>query len=110
MLTKDDYLVFRRKVLVDATYQPVDGVTNNRKRDAVIAQDYDLLRDDLEKMLPDKSVPIILVKVNVFRLLHRQLTADGFNVINGDIVVYFPASGRQGDFQHQFAAVLKSVS
>jgi hypothetical protein len=108
--TKEDGLrEFQRRgwVLVDATYRPVNGL-GLRERDAVISADYPLLRDDLAAMLPDKSVPIILVKVNVLRLLQRRLMDDDFSVINGDIVVYFPSHGRQRDFQRQFGAVLKS--
>jgi hypothetical protein len=107
--TKEDglrELQRRGWVLVDATYQPVNAL-GPEERDEVIARDYPLLRDDLAAMLPDKSTPIILVKVNVFRVLHRQLKADGFKVINGDIVVYFPSHGRQADFRRQFGAVLK---
>ena len=101
---------FQRRswVLVDATYEPVN-TRSDPARDMVIARDYPLLRDDLAALLPDKSVPIILVKVNVLRLLQRKLATDGFNVINGDIVVYFPSSSRQRDFQRRFAAVLKSI-
>lgn len=95
-------------VLVDATYEPVNAL-DDQDRDGVITRDYHLLRDDLAAMLPDRSIPIILMKANVCRLLERRLTEDGFNVRNNGRVVYFPSTGRQKDFQRQFSEILKSV-
>lgn len=60
-------------MLVDATYEPVDGL-GERERDAVIVRDYPLLHTDLDTLLPDKSTPVVLVKVNVCRLLEPRLT------------------------------------
>jgi len=70
---------------------------------------YPLLRDDLAAMLPDHSVPIVLVKSNVCRLLGPKLKEDGFNVLNNDQVVFFPSTGRQKEFQRQFSVILKSA-
>lgn len=92
-------------VLVDATYEPVN--VDGKDRDRVIARDYHLLRDDLAALLPDRSVPIVLVKENVCRLLERRLTEDGFSVLNHGQVIYFPSTGRQKDFHRQFSRVLK---
>ena len=94
---------------MDATYEPVDGVTNKKERDAVITRDYDLLRYDLDRMLSDKSTPVVLIKANVCRLLESRMKEDGFNVLNGGRAVYFPSNGRQPDFRRQFDAVLKST-
>jgi hypothetical protein len=95
-------------VLVDATYEPVNSL-GDQDRDRVITRDYHLLRDDLAAMLPDRSIPIVLVKSNICRLLGHLLTEDGFNVLNNGRVVYFPSTGRQKDFQRQFSAILKSA-
>ncbi len=92
-------------VLVDATYEPVN--VDGKDRDQAITRDYHLLRDDLAAMLPDRSIPIALVKENVCRLLEPRLTDDGFNVLNRGNVVYFPSTGRQKDFQRQFSEILK---
>jgi hypothetical protein len=84
----------------------VDGMKHDKKkRDAVIMRDYPLLRADLEKMLPDRSTPIILVKKNVCQLLERKLTDDGFKVANKGSVVYFPAFSRQPKFHEQFGSL-----
>jgi hypothetical protein len=68
-----------------------------------------VLRDDLASLMPDCSVPIILIKENVCRILRPQLVQDGFNVLNGDCVIYFPGTGRQKDFYRQFGAILESA-
>jgi hypothetical protein len=91
--TKDEGLrEFQQQgwVLVDATYEPVDGIKDKKKRNEVIERDYPLLVADLNQMLPpDMSVPIILVKANVFAVLERRLTADGFKVLNNGRSVPF---------------------
>jgi hypothetical protein len=95
-------------VLVDATYEPVNAL-GEQDRDGVITRDYHLLRDDLAAMLPDRSIPIILMKANVCRLLEPKLADDGFTVLNHGRVVYFPGTGRQNDFQRQFSSIHKSA-
>jgi hypothetical protein len=94
-------------LLVDATYEPVNGL-GEKARDVIIVRDYPLLRSDLETLLPNKAVPIALVKANVCRLLEPWLNEDGFKVLNRGAPVYFPSNGRQAEFHKQFAAVLKS--
>lgn len=95
-------------VLVDATYQPVDKLTKDagHDRDEVIARDYPLLLEDLVSLMPDRSIPVILVKANVCRILGPQLSNDGFKVLNGGRDIYFPSNGRQPDFRKQFAGIL----
>jgi hypothetical protein len=110
--TKDEGLRESQRqgwVLVDATYEPVDGIKNKMKRNGVIERDYPLLVADLNQMLPNKSVPIILVKANVCAVLERRLTADGFTVVNNGQSVSFPSTGRQPEFHLQFGAILKSA-
>ena len=99
-------------LLVDATYEPVDVGYGGRskKRDDVLLRDYPLLVAALSEMSPDKSVPIILVKANVCRVLDSRLTADGFNVINKGSTVDFPANGRQPYFRKQFPLLLKAAA
>jgi len=101
---------FQRRgwVLVDATYESVN--VHSKDRDQVIIRDYDLLRKDLARMLPDRSVPIILMKANICRLLDRRLRNDEFNVLNRGLVVYFPSTGRQKDFERQFGEILKTAA
>jgi len=81
-------------VLVDATYEPVNALSD-QDRDQIITRDYHQLRDDLAAMLPDRSIPIVLAKSNVCRLLEHKLTEDGFTVLNNGEVIYFPSTGRQ---------------
>jgi hypothetical protein len=90
-------------VLVDATYEPVNGAGSGR--DTVIERDYALLRDDLAALTPDRSTPLILVKSNVCRILEPKLVADGFNVLNRGQTVCFPSHGWQPMFAKQFSAI-----
>ena len=94
---------------MDATYEPVDGIKNIRERNAVIERDYPLLVAALDQMLPDKTVPIIVVKVNVCDVLDSRLTSDGINVLNKGLRVHFPACGGQPIFREQFPRLLKSA-
>jgi hypothetical protein len=113
-------------VLVDATYTPVNkprgdrdrkkgrtarrGLSQRRRRNEVIEDDYPKLVGDLKGMLPDLSTPIILVKVNVCELLEAKLTADGFNVLNRGKRVYFPSHSRQPKFHRQFRAIVAEAN
>jgi hypothetical protein len=98
-------------VLVDATYQPVDKLTKDagHDRNEVIAKDYPLLLDDLTILMPDQSIPLVLIKANICRILDPLLSKDGFNVLNGGKAIYFPSHGRQTDFRDQFRAVLSGL-
>ncbi|QDW35830.1 hypothetical protein FFI89_000950 [Bradyrhizobium sp. KBS0727] len=109
--TKVDGLLELQKkgwILIDATYQPVDKLAKDASldRDAVIVRDYPLLLGDLMGLTPDRSVPLVLIKANVCRVLEPQLSKDGFTVLNGGRAIYFPSHGRQTDFKKQFSAVV----
>lgn len=102
--------LFQRRgcVLVDATYEPVNTL-NCSNRDTIIARDYRLLRDDLATLIPDRAIPLVLIKANVCRILEPKLADDGFNVLNGGRLIYFPSNGRQNEFKRQFSAVVSSI-
>lgn len=93
-------------LLIDSTYEPVDGYSD-RKRNAVIVRDYPLLHDDLAKLTPGRSTPVVLIKANVCRLLEPRLLKDGFNVVNRGRRIYFPSHGQQGRFRSQFSMALQ---
>ena len=82
---------------------------DKRTSNAPIVGGYQSLREDLARLSPDRSVPLILIKENVCRLLEARLREDGFNVLNAGRVIYVPSHGRQNDFHRQFAAVLESL-
>jgi hypothetical protein len=97
-------------VLVDATYEPVN---KNRSRDIILERDYQALHDDLIMLTPDRSVPLVLIKKNVCRLLEPKVAKDGFTVLNRGTVIPFPSNGWQKprkdgrpSFPEQFAAVV----
>jgi hypothetical protein len=95
-------------ILVDATYEPVNGMSATA-RDRVIERDYPLLVDDLKSLTPDLSLPIVLVKTNVCRILEPKLEKDGFNVINRGTPVYFPSTGQQNKSKQQLTSILESA-
>lgn len=101
--TKEEGLAaFARKglFLMDATYQPVNHIKNRTERDEAILADLPELIEDLNRNLPDRRVPLILVKANICRLLKGPIEAHGFNVINDEIVP-FPSNGWQPVFHHR---------
>jgi hypothetical protein len=55
------------------------------------------------------GVPLVLIKANVCKLLEPKLNEDGFNVLNKGRIVYFPANGRQRDFDRQFREILSDL-
>jgi len=95
-------------VLIDAIYHPVDKLPKDRShdRDEVIAKDYPLLLVDLSTLTPDRSIPLVLIKANVCRMLDTLLTKDGFSLLNGGRSIYFPSTGQQTKFKSQFGAAL----
>jgi hypothetical protein len=105
------YFQERGWLLVDATYQQVDKLAKDaiQTRDEVIASDYPLLLADLSSLLPDRTVPLVLIKANICRILEPRLGRNGFKVINGGQLIYFPSTGQQKNFEQQFAAVLTSA-
>jgi hypothetical protein len=110
--TKDEgLLAFQASgwMLVDATYEPVNTY-DGKRRDEVISRDYEQLREDLDHLLPDRTAPIILLKANVCRLLEPRLIKEGFRVVNGGRLVYFPSHGQQGKFREQFGAIRRGAA
>jgi hypothetical protein len=93
-------------LLVDATYEPVNGYTD-AKKEMVIVRDYPQLRDDLTNLTPGRSARIVLIKVNVCRLLEARLSGDGFDVINRGKLIPFPSTGQQEKFRSGFADVVQ---
>jgi len=93
-------------VLVDATYEPVNTLKGAR-RDRTVERDYPALRDDLTRPTPDRSAPLILLKVNVCRILEPKLTRDGFNVLNRSVRLPFPSHHWQTEFHEKFGDILR---
>jgi hypothetical protein len=93
--------------LVDATYEPVNARIG-RDRDLVIDRDYPELCGDLRRLLSARwrTVPLVLIKANVCKLLEPKLKGDGFNVLNNGRIIYFPSNGRQRDFDRLFREIV----
>jgi hypothetical protein len=115
--TKEDGLAeFQQRgwVLVDATYEPVNKHADSGRniaisqRNSVIERDYPKLRDDLDRLMPDRSTPIILIKANVCQVLEPKLAKDGYTVLNRGSIP-FPSHSHQKKFHQEFSAVVKSA-
>ena len=96
-------------LLVDATYTPVNKSFSPKERNAKILEDYPLLLEDLNDLLPSKATKIMLIKANVCRLLDARLQSDGFTVLNRRIVVPFPAFSNQKRFQEVVTDLLSRI-
>lgn len=86
-------------ILLDATYQQVNGMTLKQRRH-IMRADY----PDLIARLPD--APVMIGMSAVYDAVNDLLIKDGVYVINGPIKVPFPANGRQRQFHEKAGAVL----
>jgi hypothetical protein len=108
---EDGLREFQRRglILVDATYKPVNKM-NERDRDEEIRQAYKNLYDDLRNLMSyDFSIPLVLIKANVCRILESKLSQNGFKVLNAGHIIPFPSTGNQKKFEDQFGAILKPI-
>lgn len=96
-------------LLVDATYCPVNHLTNT-KRNAVILQSFDELVSDLTTLIGTSSAELILIKANVCRLLEARLLNLDFKVRNNGIVIPFPSTGQQSKFFQAIRKVLDGAN
>jgi hypothetical protein len=106
--TKTDGLLefqCRGLFLLDATYRPVNKLPPPDRNNQIL-EDYPKLLDDLRAIKGIESIPIILVKKDVCRLLEPKLDEDGFNVANQGQLLYFPSHSRERKFQTQLKAIL----
>jgi len=88
-------------LLVDATYEPVDGYKGAQRKRAILsgyAQLTDILR-------PLAAVPVIVIKANVGRLLIPRLRKDRFDVRN-EAPIPFPSHSHQVRFQALMAPLI----
>lgn len=97
-------------MLVDATYRHVDVGLDDEERAFVLGEDYGLLRRDLRHLMRGGSVPVVLIKSNVCKLLEPRLLADGFDVRNRGHRIPYPSNGRQPEFHRLFGAVRRRLS
>jgi hypothetical protein len=96
-------------LLIDATYEPVDELSD-AGRQKVIERDFQALCDDLKRSTPDRTALLILIKENVCRILESRLVREGFKVLNRGMVIPFPSTGHQKQFHEKFAAVCRSAA
>jgi hypothetical protein len=93
--------------LMDAMYKPVNHIRTKRVRDQAILADLPELIKDLNRALPDRRTPIILVKANICRLLKERLQAYGFNIINDVEIIPFPSHNHQPEFHQRLRELFR---
>jgi len=104
---------FQRRglVLLDATYTPVNE-DSLAKRNAIIERDYSVLLENLLALTPDKSVPVVVIKANVCRVLIQKLRDDGFDVrnpVDNDGIIPLGICGQQPRFRAAFNPILATI-
>jgi hypothetical protein len=92
--------------LIDACEYPINKMSNGQKRKEILAN-YPNLKERLKDFV-DKQTKIILIKKNVFELLAKRLSDDGFAVINKSFI-NFPSHGNQRIFKEKFSSVIKEL-
>jgi len=85
-------------LLVDATYEPIDGIKGNLDRGRELLTAVPALIADLESVDPAKKAPLLLVKKSVCMFLEPLLKQAGFDVLNNGVVLPFPVPYQQKRF------------
>lgn len=96
----------RGLLLTDATFTPVNGISNNRLRDKTIMENFANLKQELLGLSPNQETPVVLAKVNVCDLLEKPLKQAGFNILNQGLRIPFPSTGNQRRF-HEAISMLQ---
>lgn len=93
-------------VLINPIYEPVDKLPD-KKADELILKNYSNFLLDLKKTIDeDYSIPIILVKANICRILETPLKKDGFNILNKGMVIPFPLHYHLPDFTTKIKSLI----
>jgi hypothetical protein len=102
--------VFRDRgfILVDASYEPVNHLKGKARDKKILDSFSDLIRD-LASLDAGKNAALILVKSNICRLMEPRLKREGFSVRNAGLVIPFPGSGRQAEFQAKLVPLLGEI-
>jgi hypothetical protein len=100
---------FQRRgfIVVDASYEPVNGLPD-KAREKKILESFPSLVSDLISLDPAKSVPLVVVKANICRLLKPRLSREGFTIANSEDIP-FPGTGRQKEFHERVELVLSRI-
>lgn len=94
-------------VLVNPIYTPVNKLPD-KEADKLILGNYFNFKKDLDSILGEnRSLPVILVKSNILRLLEKSLLGDGYNVINNGVLIPFPLHYHANSFHEKTMKLLK---
>ena len=90
--------------MIDAVEKPIKKGTSDSMRAKLINENFPRLLQKVKK-LAGNDTKIILIKKIVFKELEKKLKAQGFSVINTEMLD-FPASGRQPQFREKFKKLI----
>lgn len=110
--TKEEGLEFLKRkgwVLVNPIYTPVNKLPD-KEADTLILENYQNFKKDLDQLLSKShSVPIILVKSNILKLLEKPLINDGYNVINNGVLIPFPLHYHANSFHEKVSKMINNL-
>jgi hypothetical protein len=103
-------LAVRGYVLINPIYVPVNKLPD-RQADKIIMENYSTFVKDLEGMIKnDKSIPVVLVKSNILRLLEQPLLYDGFIILNKSLLVPFPLHYHVNSFLERIRGLISQTN
>ena len=90
--------------LIDACECPINQEKKKKVRNYHIEKNFPKLKEKIKKLI-NKDTKIILIKKNVYDLLHKKLKDEKFNVINNKFLP-FPSHGHQIKFREKLICLL----
>lgn len=89
--------------LIDVMDEPFHPDDSQKDRKELVKNHLNYIVDEIREINPNQ---ILIIKVTVYDALYQDLKNCGLPVVNARLP--FPSSGRQTEFQYQFAKLVKS--
>lgn len=94
--------------LVDSIYSPVNQVKNQFEKNRLIVSNLMNVINDLEKIIKNRRVKLIPVKLNVCKIITGPLESLGFKVLN--VQLPFPDASQQRIFFEKLNCLKREYS
>lgn len=91
--------------LIDAVKEPFPQSLSNTKKQQIISERVPDVVKEVKEISPKQ---IVLIKAPVYEVLYRELSSRNFPVVNGNVMLPFPGSGQQTNFQEGFRKLITS--
>ena len=89
--------------LIDAVKEPFPQGLSNPKKQKIISECVPDVIKEVKEISPNQ---IVLIKAPVYEILYPELSSWNFPVVNGDVMLPFPGSGQQTNFQEGFRKLI----